>query len=835
MLNLRHLTRAYNRSTRSYAELLPWFKEVSPGLVLNLDGSLLAAFEYGGVDVESSNQSQLEGCLEGVDIAWRAFDDHNIVWTFLDKRRRGPVATEPMLNPVARYVDEVWRAHVEAGRPARLRHVICVSYQPFGGSNSFFDEVGDRMIGQRQSFAAALVGLMGQRLSRKTQIERMEGRLGAAIDAFEHQLVNFGSTLSAHVDLRRLESNELRAELANRANLASPRRSVKLPPHDLYFLNTLLPTDTLRREDSGVLCFESSAVHRFVSMHSVKAYPEAADNHPIEQLLGVPGDFTLVSMFRFLDTERAKKLIQDQEQHYRSNIKGPIVQAVEKLTGIVSERVNHGMSALADDAQTALVELTKDAVGFGYHAMALQVIADSREDNQLVSQHIHAVLSNAGYGLVKENVNVLSAFALTLPGAADAVLRTSLVSTSNMSDLTVVRTLDSGRPDNPHLSEQRGVHSDALVLLPTLTDVPEHFSFHVGDVGHFMIVGPAGAGKTSLMNFLIIQWQRYHPCRVIVVDKGLSNFITIKALGGHYVSLQDGQAGANMNPARWISRRESIPKFRRWLELALRSFDTAALSPQDIKVLDKAIELAACQGGAHTLSKLHMLIAGQDKALAARLHAWTRGSERYGEFFDNPEDDFSIADIAGIEVGGLLADGNLAPAVLAYLFEVVEEKVDDPRRPTLIYLEEAWYLLQNAAFRDMFEDWIKTMRKRNVCVGIATQSLKDVRDCPISATLNDNIKTRIFLPNLQAIDSRDIYRDMLGLQDHEIDIIRHARQKRDYYIVQDDRRRLVDVQLPPEILALTRSDARAKTLFNRELALGGADWLARYMQEILHG
>jgi type IV secretion system protein TrbE len=165
---------------------------------------------------------------------------------------------------------------------------------------------------------------------------------------------------------------------------------------------------------------------------------------------------------------------------------------------------------------------------------------------------------------------------------------------------------------------------------------------------------------------------------------------------------------------------------------------------------------------------------------------------------------------------------------------VVEEKVDNAAQPTLIYLEEAWYLLQNAAFRGMFEDWIKTMRKRNACVGIATQSLKDVRDCPISATLNDNIKTRIFLPNLQAFDSRDVYRDMLGLHDHEIEIIRNARQKRDYYIVQDNRRRLVDVQLPPRILALTRSDALAKKIFNREQARGGSDWLSRYIKEMVN-
>jgi len=835
LLNLRHLTSAYNQGTRSYAELLPWFKDVSPGLVLNLDGSLLAAFEYCGNDIESSNESERAACLDSVDIAWKAFDDHNTVWTFLDKRRKQYGGASTIPNPVARYVDDTWRARIDNGHLGEVRHVICVSYQPFGGSAGFFDEVGDRVVSRGQSFPQALVGIARQRLSRKTQIERMEGRLLASVDAFEAQLTQFFNTLSARLSLKRLLRGELRAELANRANIASPRTTVNVPPDGLYFLNTLMPTDTLYREAGGVIRFESSARCRHVTMHSVKAYPGEADNAPIEQLLGVASDFTLVSMFRFVDAERAKKLIQDQEQHYRANVKGPLVQAVEKLTGIQSERVNHGMAALADDAQTALIELTKESVGYGYHAMAVQIIADTREDNQQASQHVYSILNNAGYGLVKEHVNVLSAFAMTLPGAADAVLRTSLVSTRNMSDLTIVRTLNSGLPENPHLTEQRGVYSEPLVLLPTSTDVPERFSLHVGDVGHFMVVGPAGAGKTTLMNFLITHWQRYAPCRVIVVDKGHSNYITLKALGGEYISLQDGQVEAVMNPARWIANPATVPKFRRWVTLALRAFDETPLTPENVQVLDKAIQLAAGQGGAHTLSKLYMLIAGQDKALATRLHAWTRASDRYGRFFDNPEDHFALSDVTGIEVGGLLADGSLAPAMLAYLFEVVEEKVDDATRPTLIYLEEAWYLLQNAAFRHMFEDWIKTMRKRNACVGIATQSLKDVRDSPISATLNDNIKTRIFLPNLQAFDSRDVYRDMLGLQDHEIDVIRNARQKRDYYIVQDTRRRLVDVQLPPEILSLTRSDARAKAIFHRELARGGDNWLARYMQEVIHG
>jgi len=275
-----------------------------------------------------------------------------------------------------------------------------------------------------------------------------------------------------------------------------------------------------------------------------------------------------------------------------------------------------------------------------------------------------------------------------------------------------------------------------------------------------------------------------------------------------------------------------VPRFMRWLEIVLGAFDPSPLTPGEVVTLDYAVKLCAGQPGPHTLSKLWHILGGTNRALALRLLPWTRQSERYGALFDNETDTFALADIAGIEVGDLLSDEHLAPVVLAYLFETVARKVDDARRPTLIYLEEAWYLLRHAAFRTMFEEWIKTMRKHGACVGIATQSLADLRQCPIGPTLNDNIRTRIFLPNPQAVDSAAIYREMLGLRDDEIEVIRTARQKREYYIVQDERRRLVAPHLTGEILALTRSDARAKEIFRRAKARGGDDWLAHYVAEV---
>ena len=81
MTPLRKIVRSFNEEIRSFAELLPWFGLATDKLVLNLDGSLLAAFEYTGVDVESSSDIQLEVALNAMQGALQAFDDHNTIWT----------------------------------------------------------------------------------------------------------------------------------------------------------------------------------------------------------------------------------------------------------------------------------------------------------------------------------------------------------------------------------------------------------------------------------------------------------------------------------------------------------------------------------------------------------------------------------------------------------------------------------------------------------------------------------------------------------------------------------------------------------------------------------
>ncbi|MFX8133530.1 hypothetical protein ABTK90_19160, partial [Acinetobacter baumannii] len=94
----------------------------------------------------------------------------------------------------------------------------------------------------------------------------------------------FSDTLSGRLNVKRLVGPALKAELSNRANVASPRSTVS-SPDSVHFLQSMLATDALFRESNGVLRFEGTAATKFVQMHSVKGYPGVANSATVEQLL----------------------------------------------------------------------------------------------------------------------------------------------------------------------------------------------------------------------------------------------------------------------------------------------------------------------------------------------------------------------------------------------------------------------------------------------------------------------------------------------------------------------------------------------------------------------
>ena len=61
---------------------------------------------------------------------------------------------------------------------------------------------------------------------------------------------------------------------------------------------------------------------------------------------------------------------------------------------------------------------------------------------------------------------------------------------------------------------------------------PFRFSLHVGDVGHTLIVGPTGAGKSVLLALMALQFRRYERSRIFIFDFGGSARAATLAMGG---------------------------------------------------------------------------------------------------------------------------------------------------------------------------------------------------------------------------------------------------------------------------------------------------------------
>ena len=170
----------------------------------------------------------------------------------------------------------------------------------------------------------------------------------------------------------------------------------------------------------------------------------------------------------------------------------------------------------------------------------------------------------------------------------------------------------------------------------------------------------------------------------------------------------------------------------------------------------------------------------------------------------------------------------LVAPVLTYLFHKLEARFDG--KPTFLILDEAWVFLDDPMFADRIREWLKVLRKKNVSVIFATQSLADIASSPIAPAIIESCLSRIFLPNNRAMEpqQREAY-DRFGLNKRQVQIIASATPKRDYYFQSHGGNRLFDLQLGPVALAFCAvGSEEGQTQIDRVLELGGSDNFAAH-------
>jgi len=808
---------------RPLAEIAPWLTSITPELILNKDGSLLATYEFRGVDADSADASDITSARDQLDQACRSFDNRITAWWRLTHRRTKGYVDGEFSNETDARLDALNRAHMTTGRYYRNAHSLSIAYTPESGVAKFFEKIGHHMtVGGKSIFAAILEATKDTVLARSAFAFDMEKirsdtrRFEAMLDAFTGGIPRIKPT--------RLAMQESYATLHQVANPSVPERRIRFP---VTMLDTHLSESEITVGAERLL-FDSAHGKRYAAVVAVKewmSFQEAA----LDTLLQVDAELDICIMFRFLDTARATAYIEKVRRFYKMaavNLRSMVEQYVSKEENENDE----GREELAKEAGKALKRLTAEGVQHGFANISIVIYGDTEAEVEDAVSEVVGTLTNAGFGAIREKTNLMAAWNSTLPGRWDRQRRLQFVETPAVSDIAPVRSVLEGPIRNEWLTEKTGSEVPPLTCLPTRHRTGQRVDMHQpGGNGHLFVIGPIGAGKSVMLNFLVSQADR-HKARRIRFDKDRSTRIPTLLSGGAFIDVTGKfQASTPVNPLSLLADPGSFTYVTEWLTLALED-DDFSLSPQQKQDMFEAVKLLASYPRERwTLSALSTMLHAD---LRERLQIWLTGGQ-YGHFFDHVEDAFAVSDNLCIECGELFQKFPRAAALFTdYAFYRISQSMDGIRY-TVIEVEECGFFFQNERFYKRFEDWITTIRKLNGSIWAATQSLRQIARVANFEILKENIANWIYLPNSQAKTSPELYGDKFGLTKDQIQMISDAVPNRDYLWITNTQTRMLQTAFNEEMVAMLRSDGVAQSICDTHYASGEPDWQDRYVREML--
>ena len=792
MMNLAE----YRRSSARLADYLPWAALVAPGVVLNKDGSLQRTARFRGPDLDSAVAAELVAVAARLNNAFRRLGSG---WSIFVEAQRQEAATYPdSLFP------DPASALLDAERKAA------------------FEEQGTHFV---SAYFLTILYLPPAEEAARTEAWLYEGRdtsgvnardiLNGFIDRTDRMIALFDGFMP---ECAWLDDCETLTFL--HSTISTMHHRVRVPETPMY-LDALLTDQPL----AGGL--EPKLGEQHLRILTVTGFPTATTPGILDDLNRLAFPYRWSTRAILLDKTDATKLLTKIRRQWFAKRKSIAAILKEVMTNEQSALVDTDAANKALDADMALQELGADMAGMAYVTAAI-VVWD--EDPRIANEKLRLVekiIQGRDFTAMIETVNAVDAWLGSLPGHAYANVRQPPISTLNLAHMIPLSAVWAG--------EARDEHFDAPPLLYGRTEgsTPFRFSMHVGDVGHTLVIGPTGAGKSVLLALMALQFRRYPDSQIFAFDFGGSVRCAALAMGGDWHdlggSLTEGdEFSVTLQPLARIDNPNERAWAADWIAAILKR-ENIAITPEVKDHLWTALtSLASAPAGERTLTGLAVLLQSND--LKQALRSYCVGGP-HGRLLDGEAEHLGSASVQAFELEGLIGTG-AAPAVLSYLFHRIGDRLDG--RPTLLIIDEGWLALDDEGFAGQLREWLKTLRKRNASVIFATQSLSDIDGSNIAPAIIESCPTRLLLPNERAIEPQitAIYR-RFGLNDRQIEILARATPKRDYYCQSRRGNRLFELGLSEVGLALCAASSKSdQARITRILDAEGRDgFLATWLRE----
>jgi type IV secretion/conjugal transfer VirB4 family ATPase len=787
--------REYRAKAERLFDHLPWVALIGPGLILNKDGSFQKTLAFRGPDLASSTDAGLVATRAQLNNALRRLGSR---WCLhIEALRAGSLdyPTSHFPDPVSALIDDERRAAFEAEeRHFESRYFLTFTYLPpeeaISTAESLLLENAPSGRGAQGMYRAALGGFLAS-------VRQIADILGAIMP-----------------EVRELDDDETLTYL--HGCISTKRHYVRTPDTPAY-LDAFLCDDD----------FQGGLFPRlggcFVRTISVRAYPTTSSPGLLDRLNELGVAYRWTCRFMPLDKEDARKAVTLVRKRWFAKRKGVMALIKEAVTKEPSLLEDPDAAAKTSDADAALAILGGDYASIGYFTPTITLMGPDPDRLADRVREVESAINRAGFVCKVEDVNAVEAWLGSIPGQAYADLRRPLVSSLNLCDMMPMSAIWPGPSRNAHLTAEcakRG-HQGAqppLMFARTAGTTPFRFDLHQGDVGHTMIVGPTGSGKSVLLNTIAMQWLRYPEAQVFYFDKGASSRASTLLTGGQFFVLGGDQSDLAFQPLADLEGAEDKTWAQEWVQ-DIVSAEGVEISPGVKDEIWGALKnLASGPPEQRTLTLLAATI--QDQTVKSALLPYTLAGP-HGHLLDAQDNSRVTARWQTFEMSELMGSKAALQPVLTYIFRTLERRFDG--RPTLLVLDEAWLFLDQGTFAAKIREWLKTLRKFNVAVVFATQSLADVARSSIAPALIESCPTRVFLPNPDAHTPQitGLY-EGFGLNAQQLQIVAGATPKREYYYQSSAGNRLFELGLGPIALAAVGASSPGdQARIDAALAAGG--------------
>jgi type IV secretion system protein VirB4 len=747
----------YRREPVHLSDLVLWAGLIAPGVVCNKDGALQQTLRFRGPDLESATPGELVAVAHRLNNVFKRLTSG---WALFIEAQRRPAVDYPVSswpNAVSGLIDEDRRAlFEEEGAHFETDYFLTLVYRT------------------PAAHTYQLRHLLYEHLPEGDAVDYQE-----VLTFFQDQAGRLRDLLAdVFPVIEPLTDAETLTYL--HSTVSTKRHPVAVPEVPMY-LDVLLTDEDLR---GGVRPSLGEAALRTLT---IRAFPGATFPGILEALNHLGLAYRYVLRFLALDRVDAIRAIRTYERRWLAKRKPLLTLLREAVMKTESVMVDPDAVAKAADAQRAQHAVADDQVTFGY-CTATVTVWD--RDPARAHEHltmVERVINGQGCTTHAEDLNAVEAWLGSLPGHVYANVRRPLLHSLNLAHLMPAAAVWAGPERNAHLD------GPPLLYATSHGSTPFRLVLHDGDVGHTLVIGPIGAGKSVFLALCALQWLRYPGAQVYVFDKGGSARAATAGVGGDYYALGGEDAALAFQPLAAIDDLHERAWAAEWVEGLLVQEQVQVTPAVKDEVWRALGSLATGARGHRTLTGLAAVV--QHAALRQALRTYTLEGP-HGQLLDADADGLADGTWQCFEMEHLLHTPSVVPPVLTYLFHRIEQRLTGA--PTLLILDEAWVYLDHPVFAARIREWLKVLRKLNASVIFATQSLADAADSPMAAALSESCLTRIFLPNARALEEQvAAYYRRYGLNDRQLQLLASATPRRQYYYQGRQGNRLFELELGP--------------------------------------